>query len=100
MVPFGLVIPENSAHRAPLHNFTLLLQQSGLHDFWVARGFHYMVKAGKIHLADFKERYRPETLNISDLRHVLVLYFSGVLISLVLFIGELFVSWVNYWLGF
>jgi len=100
MVPFGLVIPENSAHRAPLHNFTLLLQQSGLHDFWVARGFHYMVKAGKIHLSDFKERYRPETLNITDLRHVLVLYFSGVLISLVLFTGELFVSWVNYWLGF
>ncbi|XP_016949919.1 uncharacterized protein LOC108024495 [Drosophila biarmipes] len=100
MIPFGLVIPENSAHRAPLHDFTLLLWQSGLHDFWVARGFYYMVKAGKIHLADFKERYRPEKLTISDLRHVLVLYASGVLISMVLFACELFVSWVNYWLGF
>ncbi|XP_017015542.2 uncharacterized protein Ir94g [Drosophila takahashii] len=100
MVPFGLVIPENSAHRATLHNFTLLLSQSGLHDLWVARGFYYMVKAGKINLVDFKERYQPETLTISDLRHVLVLYGSGVLISMALFTCELFVSWVNYWLGF
>ncbi|XP_017072515.1 uncharacterized protein LOC108108829 [Drosophila eugracilis] len=100
MIPFGLVIPENSPHRAPLHNFTLLLSQSGLHDLWVARGFSYMVKAGKINFTDFGKRYQAETLNTTDLRHVIVLYGCGVLISLVLFTSELFVSWVNYWLGF
>ncbi|XP_052834728.1 LOW QUALITY PROTEIN: uncharacterized protein LOC128251678 [Drosophila gunungcola] len=100
LVPFGLVIPENSAHRAPLHRFILLLWQSGLHDLWVSRGFSNMVKAGKIHFAIFGERYQAHTLNITDLRHVLMVYGSGVLISLFLFACELSVSWVSYWLGF
>ncbi|XP_017128850.1 uncharacterized protein LOC108147072 [Drosophila elegans] len=99
LVPFGLVIPENSAHRAPLHRFILLLWQSGLHDLWVSRGFSNMVRAGKIHFAIFGERYQAHTLNITDLRHVLMVYGYGVLISLFLFACELAVSWISYWLG-
>ncbi|EDW98140.1 uncharacterized protein LOC6537887 [Drosophila yakuba] len=100
MIPFGLVIPENSPHRAPLHSYTLLIRQSGLHDFWVNRGFSYMVKAGKINFTAIGKRYQAETLKFTDLRHVFIVYVSVVLISMVLFTCELFVSWVNYWLGF
>jgi len=100
MIPFGLVIPENSPHRAPLQSYTLLLRQAGLHDFWVNRGFSYMVKAGKINFTAVGERYQAKTLTITDLRNVFIIYVSVLLISLILFTCELFVSWVNYWLGF
>uniref|UniRef100_A0A6P4FVD2 Uncharacterized protein LOC108051530 n=1 Tax=Drosophila rhopaloa TaxID=1041015 RepID=A0A6P4FVD2_DRORH len=100
MVPFALVISENSAHRAPLHRFTLLLWQSGLHNLWVSRGFSNMVKAGKIHFAIFGEGYQAHTLTVKDMRQVLVVYGCGALISLFLFVCELAVSWVNYWLRF
>ncbi|XP_043656063.1 uncharacterized protein LOC122622024 [Drosophila teissieri] len=100
MIPFGLVIPENSPHRAPLHSYTLLITQAGLHDFWVKRGFSYMVKAGKINFTAIGKRYQAETLRITDLRQVFIVYVYVVLISMVLFTCELFVSWVNYWLGF
>ncbi|EDV54010.1 uncharacterized protein LOC6554442 [Drosophila erecta] len=100
MIPFGLVIPENSPHKAPFHSYILRIREAGLHDLWVNRGFSYMVKAGKINFTAIGKRYQAETLNITDLRNVFITYVSVLLISMVLFTCELFVSWVNYWLGF
>lgn len=59
-----------------------------------------MVKAGKINFTAVGERYQAKTLTITDLRNVFIIYVSVLLISLILFTCELFVSWVNYWLGF
>ncbi|KAH8337692.1 hypothetical protein KR074_007001 [Drosophila pseudoananassae] len=100
MVLFGLSIPENSPHRVPLKDFIMQLWQSGLFNFWVSRGFSYMVKAGRIDIKDLRLRHRAHALTIADLRHVLLIYCIGMLISFVLFTFELIVSWVKSWLGF
>ncbi|KAH8326237.1 hypothetical protein KR067_004035, partial [Drosophila pandora] len=98
MVLFGLSIPENSPHRDPLKDFIMQLWQSGLLNFWVSKGFSYMVKAGRIDIKDLRLRHRAHALTIADLRHVLLIYCIGMLISFVLFTFELIVSWVKSWL--
>lgn len=100
MVLFGLPIPENSPHRVPLKHFIMQLWQSGLFNFWVSKGFSYMVKAGRIDIKDLRLRHRAHSLTMADLRHVLLIYCIGMLISFVLFTFELIVSWVKSWLGF
>ncbi|KAH8247659.1 hypothetical protein KR038_007606, partial [Drosophila bunnanda] len=100
MIPFGFVVPENSAHRATIHHFSLQLRESGLFDLWVSRGFSYMVRAGKMHFADLREPYRANTLNITDLRNVFVVFGVGVVVSVTLFVFELIVNWIKLWLGF
>ncbi|KAH8280975.1 hypothetical protein KR054_006354, partial [Drosophila jambulina] len=100
MVPFGFVVPENSAHRTTIHHFSLQLRESGLFDLWVSRGFSYMVKAGKIPFADLRDHYRANTLNITDLRNVFVAFGVGAMVSLTIFACELIVNWIKLWLGY
>ncbi|KAH8347159.1 hypothetical protein KR059_005862, partial [Drosophila kikkawai] len=100
MVPFGFVIPENSPHRSTMHHFSLQLRESGLFDLWVSRGFSYMVRAGKMHFADLRMRYRAETLNITDLRNVFMVFGVGAVVSITLFACELIANWIKLWLGF
>ncbi|KAH8241270.1 hypothetical protein KR032_005725, partial [Drosophila birchii] len=100
MVPFGFVIPENSAHRATVHHFSLQVRESGLFDLWISRGFSYMVKAGKMHFADLRERYQANTLNITDLRNVFIAFGIGLAVSLNVLACELIVNWIKLWLGF
>ncbi|KAH8385660.1 hypothetical protein KR200_006610, partial [Drosophila serrata] len=100
MFPFGLIIPENSVHRAPLHHTTLQLWQSGLYNLWLSRSFFYMVKAGKISSANLRGLYQAKTLGFKDLRKIFVMYGAGMLGSLALFISEVIVCCVKHWLGF
>ncbi|XP_030573737.1 uncharacterized protein LOC115771965 [Drosophila novamexicana] len=97
-VPFALVIPENSPHRATLHHFLLQLSQSGLYMHWVARSFYYMVQAGKLQIRDLGEARHVRSLVTEDLHDVLQGYVVGVLISLTLFACELFISRARHWL--
>ncbi|KAH8241380.1 hypothetical protein KR032_011803, partial [Drosophila birchii] len=99
MFLYGLVIPENSVHRAPLHHTTLQLWQSGLYDLWMSRSFFYMVKAGKISFANLRGQYEPNTLTVMDLRKIFLMYGAGMLGSLTLFISEVIVACVKLWLG-
>ncbi|XP_017031290.1 uncharacterized protein [Drosophila kikkawai] len=100
MFPFGLVIPENSVHRAPLHHTTLQLWQSGLYNLWMSRSFFYMVKAGKISFSNLRGLYQANTLSVMDLRKIFLMYGAGMLCSLTLFISEVIVGCVKLWLGF
>ncbi|KAH8247660.1 hypothetical protein KR038_007607, partial [Drosophila bunnanda] len=100
MFLFGLIIPENSVHRAPLHHTTLQVWQSGLYNLWLSRSFFYMVKAGKISFANLRGLYQAKTLSVMDLRKIFLMYGAGILGSLALFISELIVACVKLWLGF
>ncbi|KAH8406988.1 hypothetical protein KR222_003341, partial [Zaprionus bogoriensis] len=97
-VPFALVIPENSPHREPIHKYTLQIVESGLYAHWVSRSFYYMVQAGRLHIRDLGEARQSHALMTQDLRDVLFVYALGVLISLLLFAGELIIYWVRVWL--
>ncbi|XP_017857393.1 PREDICTED: uncharacterized protein LOC108610066 [Drosophila arizonae] len=98
-VPFGLVIPENSPHRATLHNFILQLSESGLHNYWVTKSFYYMVQAGKLKIQEFGEVRSFHSLFIQDLYDVLLAYLLGTIISLILFGSELAIYHATYWLN-
>ncbi|KAH8280978.1 hypothetical protein KR054_006355 [Drosophila jambulina] len=100
MLPFGLIIPENSVHRAPLHHTTLQLWQSGLYNLWMTRSFFYMVKAGRISFANLRGLYEANNLSLRDFRKIFLMYGAGMLVSLVLFVSELIVGCVKLWLGF
>ncbi|KAH8382388.1 hypothetical protein KR009_003310, partial [Drosophila setifemur] len=99
-VPVGFPIPENSPHRKPLHRYILQLWQSGLLDFWISRGFSNMVKAGRMHIEDLRPSHQAHTLTFKDMRNVFLMYLVGLLISVTLFVAELIVSWVRFWLGY
>ncbi|KAH8381589.1 hypothetical protein KR093_008746, partial [Drosophila rubida] len=88
-VPFALVIPENSPHRAALDRLMLQLGQSGLYDYWTAKSFQYMVQAGRLQKRNFSEPHIIRPLRTKDLHHVFFAYAFGVLICLTLFAGEL-----------
>ncbi|XP_023173773.2 uncharacterized protein LOC111601429 [Drosophila hydei] len=98
-VPFALVIPENSPHRATLHHFILQLSESGLHNYWVAKSFYYMVQAGKLKIREFGEKRSFHSLMTQDLFEVLLAYLLGITISLAFFGSELFISYATYWLN-
>ncbi|SPP81240.1 uncharacterized protein LOC117583232 [Drosophila guanche] len=100
MVPFALVIPENSPHRHTLHHLMLQLAESGLFDHWVDRSFYYMVQAGRLHIRNLSEGRPIRPLSSEDLANVFLSYGTCVLISLWLFACELLVRRAKSWLGF
>ncbi|XP_062123350.1 uncharacterized protein LOC133836778 [Drosophila sulfurigaster albostrigata] len=87
-IPFALVIPENSPHRAALDHLMLQFGQSGLYAHWTAKSFHYMVQAGRLHMRNFSDPHVIRPLKIRDVHHVLSFYAICVLISLTLFACE------------
>ncbi|XP_022209580.2 uncharacterized protein LOC111065632 [Drosophila obscura] len=100
MVPFALVIPENSPHRPTLHHFMLQLAESGLFDHWVGRSFYYMVQAGRLHIRDLSEGRHIQPLSSADLANVFLCCGVCLLISLWVFACELLVHRAKSWLGF
>ncbi|EDW38995.1 GL13643 [Drosophila persimilis] len=100
MVPFALVIPENSPHRPTLHHFMLQLGESGLFDHWVDRSFYYMVQAGRLHIRDLSEGRHIQSLSGEDLANLFLCYGACVLISLWVFVCEQLVPLAKSWLGF
>ncbi|KAH8312724.1 hypothetical protein KR044_012539, partial [Drosophila immigrans] len=88
-VPFALVIPENSPHRAALNRLMLQLNQSGLYAHWTTKSFYYMVQAGRLNTRYASEPRIIRPLMARDLHHVLFAYALGVLTSLILFVSEI-----------
>ncbi|KAH8278682.1 hypothetical protein KR018_006871 [Drosophila ironensis] len=100
IVPFGLVIPENSQHRASLHHFILQIWESGLMELWSDRGFSYMLRAGKMHLQDLRQRHQASKLTIKDFRPVFFVYGGGMSIAVIIFIWEIVINWIQICLGY
>ncbi|XP_034484393.1 uncharacterized protein LOC117789471 [Drosophila innubila] len=97
-MPFALVIPENSPHRATLDRFMLQLGQSGLYAHWTTMSFNYMVQAGRLTMRNLSVPHEIRSLRTQDLHDVLYAYAVGVFISLTLFACELIMFRLRRWL--
>lgn len=88
-MPFALVIPENTPHRATLDRFILQLGESGLYNHWTTRSYNYMVQADRRTTRNLSEPHQIHSLVTHDLHDVFYAYAVSVLISLTMFALEL-----------
>ncbi|XP_030573396.1 uncharacterized protein LOC115771716 [Drosophila novamexicana] len=91
----SVIFQENFLHRNQLDLYILWLRQSGILRFFIDKHFLDMLNAGYFKLQDLSTQVVVKPLKLVEMDFIVVLYGYAMAISLLIFVFELIVFYIN-----
>ncbi|EDV54011.1 uncharacterized protein LOC6554443 [Drosophila erecta] len=92
---FSLILQSNCLYRHENRNFILRMHEAGLISLWYRRSYYVMVAAGRFPKGDLSTVRQAQPIRWSEWQYVELLHVAGLLFSVVVFVIELTVHYVN-----
>ncbi|XP_039495200.1 uncharacterized protein LOC120454186 [Drosophila santomea] len=92
---FSLILQDNCLYRHENKRFILRMHEAGLIYLWYRRSYYVMVTAGRFPIGDLSTVHQAQPICLSEWQYVVSLYGAGLLFSVLVFVIELTVHYVN-----